>query len=195
MKKMILFALFLLSTCFSYAGNKELAESEDLAESETGTNVTPKHKVYLSAEEEISASFRQHGMQPNFSFSTLSIEPVDKLTFGVSYIGFLGLYKKADSKTYYTSQGLGCCVEYTFFKAKQGNTFWNKGESVGIRARYGHSIGGCDMKFNMYDIGAVYRNHIGVLRLSLSLGYRFIDSKTAGVCNNNNVYLGFGINI
>lgn len=183
MKKLILFILLAVS-CHCIA-----AEQQDSVSASS-------HRVRFYGDIETSASFKQHGLTPIVSFTTIKIEPVRRLSLGVSYIGLLGLYKDSERKTYYRSHGIGGECSWQLFKAKKDGNFWDKGESLDLRARYGHSIGGSDLKYDLYDAGIVYRNSsTSVIRISVAAGYRFINSHTTEVRNHSNVYLGIGIGI
>lgn len=182
MRKLVLFILLLFS-CHSFAAEQQ----DSVAKS--------RHRVTLYGDMEKSVSPRQHGLIPIMSFTTIGIEPVRRLTIGVSYIGYLGLYKDSERKTYYQTQGIGGECGWQLFKAKKDGTFWDKGDEIDIRARYGHSIGGGDLKYDLYDAAIIYRYMRSVIDLSLAVGYRFINSHSSEVRNHSNVYLGIGIGI
>lgn len=80
MRKLVLFILLLFS-CHSFAAEQQ----DSVAKS--------RHRVTLYGDTEESVSPRQHGLIPIMSFTAIGIEPVRRLTIGVSYIGYLGLYK------------------------------------------------------------------------------------------------------
>lgn len=182
MRKLVLFILLLFS-CHSFAAEQQ----DSVAKS--------RHRVTLYGDSEESVSPRQHGLMPCMSFTTIGIEPVRRLTIGVSYIGYLGLYKDSERKTYYQTQGIGGECGWQLFKAKKDGTFWDKGDEIDLRARYGHSIGGGDLKFDLYDAAIIYRYMRSVIDLSFGVGYRFINSHSSEVRNHSNVYLGIGIGI
>lgn len=182
MRKLVLFILLLFS-CHSFAAEQQ----DSVAKS--------RHRVTLYGDSEESVSPRQHGLIPCMSFTTIGIEPVRRLTIGVSYIGYLGLYKDSERKTYYQTQGIGGECGWQLFKAKKDGTFWDKGDEIDLRARYGHSIGGGDLKFDLYDAAIIYRYMRSVIDLSFGVGYRFINSHSSEVRNHSNVYLGIGIGI
>lgn len=182
MRKLVLFILLLFS-CHSFAAEQQ----DSVAKS--------RHRVTLYGDTEKSVSPRQHGLIPIMSFTTIGIEPVRRLTIGVSYIGYLGLYKDSERKTYYQTQGIGGECGWQLFKAKKDGTFWDKGDEIDLRARYGHSIGGGDLKYDLYDAAIIYRYMRSVIDLSLAVGYRFINSHSSEVRNHSNVYLGIGIGI
>lgn len=182
MRKLVLFILLLFS-CHSFAAEQQ----DSVAKS--------RHRVTLYGDSEESVSPRQHGLMPCMSFTTIGIEPVRRLTIGVSYIGYLGLYKDSERKTYYQTQGIGGECGWQLFKAKKDGTFWDKGDEIDLRARYGHSIGGGDLKFDLYDAAIIYRYMRSVIDLSFDVGYRFINSHSSEVRNHSNVYLGVGIGI
>lgn len=182
MRKLVLFILLLFS-CHSFAAEQQ----DSVAKS--------RHRVTLYGDMEKSVSPRQHGLIPCMSFTTIGIEPVRRLTIGVSYIGYLGLYKDSERKTYYQTQGIGGECGWQLFKAKKDGTFWDKGDEIDLRARYGHSIGGGDLKFDLYDAAIIYRYMRSVIDLSFGVGYRFINSHSSEVRNHSNVYLGIGIGI
>lgn len=182
MRKLVLFILLLFS-CHSFAAEQQ----DSVAKS--------RHRVTLYGDSEESVSPRQHGLMPCMSFTTIGIEPVRRLTIGVSYIGYLGLYKDSERKTYYQTQGIGGECDWQLFKAKKDGTFWDKGDEIDLRARYGHSIGGGDLKFDLYDAAIIYRYMRSIIDLSFGVGYRFINSHSSEVRNHSNVYLGIGIGI
>lgn len=182
MRKLVLFILLLFS-CHSFAAEQQ----DSVAKS--------RHRVTLYGDSEESVSPRQHGLMPCMSFTTIGIEPVRRLTIGVSYIGYLGLYKDSERKTYYQTQGIGGECGWQLFKAKKDGTFWDKGDEIDLRARYGHSIGGGDLKFDLYDAAIIYRYMRSIIDLSFGVGYRFINSHSSEVRNHSNVYLGIGIGI
>lgn len=182
MRKLVLFILLLFS-CHSFAAEQQ----DSVAKS--------RHRVTLYGDMEKSVSPRQHGLIPCMSFTTIGIEPVRRLTIGVSYIGYLGLYKDSERKTYYQTQGIGGECGWQLFKAKKDGTFWDKGDEIDLRARYGHSIGGGDLKFDLYDAAIIYRYMRSIIDLSFGVGYRFINSQSSEVRNHSNVYLGIGIGI
>ncbi len=160
------------------------------------TKVEEKHRFNTYVYIESSVSPRQNGLIPSFYFTTIEVEPIKKLTVGFSYSGFLGLYKDKTTKTYMTAQGLAGCVGWQIFESKKKTSFWDKGESINARFRYGHNIGSGDFKYDLYDIGFVYfAKNRTIVGTSFSAGYRFINSHTTGIRNYSSIYLGIGIGI
>lgn len=164
------------------------------SEDSISVNIKEKHKFAVYGCIEGTASLRQHGLAPNFMFATLEFEPLNKFSFALSYVGFLGLYKEKETKTYYTSQGLAGSLALQIYKAKTDTFCFSKGGSINAQIRYGHNVGGGDFKFDLYDVGFVsFGKERKMFGNSFSLGYRYIKSHTAGIRNYNGVYLGIGI--
>lgn len=99
------------------------------SEDSISVSTNEEHKFAVYGYIEGTASLRQHGFAPNFMFATLEFEPLNKFSFGISYVGFLGLYKDEESKTYYTSQGLAGSLALQIFKSKKDTFFFPREEA------------------------------------------------------------------
>lgn len=185
--------LFLMMTAVLFFANADAAVTTEAVNGETQRMETEKNGTVDTAaiqrkvdhfmsvfkfNAEVSLSYRQHNVTPVFSYLTFSYEPVNRLKFGVSYIHFLGLRSVDGDRDYLTSHGIGGSVSYRLSPGKKDN----RRHGFELRGRYGHSLGSADMKYNLYDIGITCNNDYGI-------GYRYVDSKTAGISNSSQVYL------
>ena len=190
MKRLLL--MMLLGVTFLQLSAQELSDT---------TQIKMKQQTksaFVFGRAETSVSFKQHEMTPVVSFVTLGIEPVKRLNVGVSYINFLGLGSKNQdgSRLYLKSHGLGGSISWQLLEATGKDGCSETAAGYCIQARYGHSIGNGDLKYNLYDIGLVCYLRVGKFSpSSLTVGYRFIDSRTEGIRNHNGVYLSLGIGL
>ena len=100
--------------------------------------------------------------------------------------GLYGLSDDNHGQTYSKSCVLGGGLGYTLYQVD------NVG--VDLRGTVSSSIGDADWKHVVYDAALIF--HIGgKLKMNLGLGFRHINSRTAGVGNYNGFYgtIGFGI--
>lgn len=100
--------------------------------------------------------------------------------------GLYGLSDDNHGQTYSKSCVLGGGLGYTLYQVD------NVG--VDLRGTVSSSIGDADWKHVVYDAALIF--HVGgKLKMNLGLGFRHINSRTAGVGNYNGFYgtIGFGI--
>lgn len=149
-----------------------------------------KEKFFLH--ELVSTSSRQHNMKPVQNDLILGWQITNKLSVFADYQAMLGLYNADGTRNYYRSRsGLGGGFGYEIANIR-------KAIGIDVRALATTTVGSPDWKYTQYDIGFIfydYRNHQRFLSPVIGIGYRFTDSRTAGLRNLSNIYFQMGFDI
>ena len=138
----------------------------------------------LVAELNVGVGTKCHGVSPLELSANLGYRFIPRMYAFVR--GLYGLSDDNHGQTYSKSCVLGGGLGYTLYQVD------NVG--VDLRGTVSSSIGDADWKHVVYDAALIF--HVGgKLKMNLGLGFRHINSRTAGVGNYNGFYgtIGFGI--
>jgi len=104
----------------------------------------------------------------------------------VAYNGGISLYKKDGVKDYFKSENLGGGVGYRYYLNGIDKS------SLDFKASVTTSVGNVDWKNTTYTVGAYYRLPSRGVATQLGLGYRYMDSRTAGVSSRGGIFGSIG---
>lgn len=140
----------------------------------------------LVAELNVGVGTKCNGVSPLELSANLGYRFIPHMYAFVHAGGLYGLSDDNHGQTYSKSCVLGGGLGYTLYQVD------NVG--VDLRGTVSSSIGDADWKHVVYDAALIF--HVGgKLKMNLGLGFRHINSRTAGVGNYNGFYgtIGFGI--
>lgn len=141
----------------------------------------------------VDAGSRQHDIAPMGVGVNVGYGLSSRFYLYARYQGMMGLYDNGDSKTYFNTQNIGGGVGFTFHKGTgKGDTgLWD------LRAQITSSVGNVDWKNTSYDVGVYWRIKSKSSKVSpvLGIGFRHINSHTAGIRDCNCIYgtIGFAL--
>lgn len=132
------------------------------------------------------AGFKHNGVAPvDFSFKS----HVDFVSISYLFIAVednISLYNGNGSKTYYNGAGIGGGAGVKLLDRTNGI------HALDIRAKALGSVGSPAWERSAYDLSLAW--YVRAHRFSpvVELGYRFVDSRTAGFGNYGSVYMSIG---
>lgn len=97
------------------------------------------------------------------------------------------LYKNEDIKSYLNSENIGGGLGVKFLNAGK-NT-----HSLDLRIKLLNSIGNADWKKTTFDSSIAWYMPHEKFSPVVELGYRFMNSHTAGIDNYSNIYMTLGL--
>ncbi len=181
MRKLIL-AVALMASITAFAQTSETITPLDRAQRSKAF----WNRVVMDVD--LGSGFKQHDMTPLSIGGQIGYRIIPRLypflAGGYNY----GLFDKDGVKSYTNTRNLGGGLGFTF--AKSDNVDFD------LRASVMTSIGNADWKQTVYDARLLFRVNSGsILNLNIGVGFRHINSRTAGIRDYNGVYgtIGFGI--
>lgn len=103
--------------------------------------------------------------------------------------GVLGLYDKDGVKTYTKSPSLGGGLGFRLTNPKTSS------DNFDVRASVTNSIGNADWKHTAYNVNVIWYGNVSKrkTRPYLGIGFKHVNSHTAGIPNYNGIYATVGI--
>ena len=130
---------------------------------------------------------RQNGIKPiDFSFKSL----VDFVSISYLFVTVednISLYKNDGVRTYSNGVSIGGGLGVSLLNGKQGI------HGLDVRVKALDCVGSPAWKRTTYDAALAWYVRSGRFSPVLELGYRFLDSRTAGLDNYGNAYLSIGL--
>ena len=155
-----------------------------------------QNKLGYFIEDNIQIGAKQHGMTTVMDNLLVGIEPVKNLKVMFDWQGTLGLYDKNDVKTYYQGTAIGGGLGYRLLPDKEEKGLLGSKDALDVRALFTTTIGKPDWKYNQYSIGlTLYGYDKGKIRPTVGVGYRYIDSKTAGIRSQSTIFFELGLKL
>ena len=132
-------------------------------------------------------SVRQNGIKPiDFSFKSL----VDFVSISYLFVTVednISLYKNDGVRTYSNGVSIGGGLGVSLLNGKQGI------HGLDVRVKALDCVGSPAWKRTTYDAALAWHVRSGRFSPVVELGYRFLDSRTAGLDNYGNAYLSIGL--
>ena len=99
-------------------------------------------------------------------------------------------------KTYYQGTAIGGGLGYRLLTDKEEKGLLGSKDALDVRALFTTTIGKPDWKYNQYSIGlTLYGYDKGKIRPTVGVGYRYIDSRTAGIRSQSTIFFELGLKL
>lgn len=137
----------------------------------------------------VNGGFKNKGYAPLTMNVNFGYHFVPRLYAFAKVEGMLHLYDKDGTKTYLRSQDLGGGLGVVLTNPKVNS------DAVDLRVSLTNSIGNADWKHTAYDVNVIWYVRHAHKRCTpyLGVGFKHINSHSAGIPNYNGVYVTAGI--
>ncbi len=144
-----------------------------------------QNRLHFEASTGVGA--KNNGLTPlNLSFKA-QVDIVKSFYAFVAIEDSKTLYKNEDIKSYLNSENIGGGLGVKFLNAGK-NT-----HSLDLRIKLLNSIGNADWKKTTFDSSIAWYMPHEKFSPVVELGYRFMNSHTAGIDNYSNIYMTLGL--
>jgi len=148
----------------------------------------------FSFEYGFSYGTRQHHLSPMTTGFQISYEIVPRLSVAFRTECLWAHYKEKDVRRYYKNRHLAGGISLCIAGGKQRKRDGDPHGSLDLRMLAGGSVGNAGWKQAFYDGSLVYYYRGKTIATpTLSVGYRFTDSKTSLLPNTHTCYFSAGI--
>lgn len=161
--------------------------------SETSQGLTTFDRFNIDAA--LSVGTKQHNVTPLNASLNVGYEFVPRL-YAFAHIEKGMAFQKTDNvRTYYGSSNLGGGLGFRLLGGTAGKYAGKLRECLDLRFMAGSSVGSCDWKQTFYDANLqyYYRGNRMACTPTLSIGYRFTDSRSEAMRNQHTLYFAIGL--